>query len=348
MKGQRRPLRRPFSAFFGRPLKISEGHTQKVGPFRGIPILGLDALGSASYGPEAALTVLIPLGAIGLGYVRGVVAAILVLLAILYFSYRQTIAAYPNGGGSYTVAKENLGQATGLIAAASLMLDYLLNVAVAISAGVGALESAFPSLQTHRLPLCLLVLSIVTLVNLRGVRESGLAWALPTYLFVATLLAVIAVGVWKSIATNGRPVPVAVPPPLAAATVPVSVWLIMRSFASGCTAMTGQFSQTFPQTHSRFVAENLPCSRNVCKTIADVANTAFFNDFRLDLLFTKSVRHVLCDFENGVVVATADVEYFSGGLDNFQCETACLRNIAHVNKIAALLAMLVHKRWIVV
>ena len=128
-----------FRLLFGRPLKTSEGHTQKVGPFRGIPILGLDALGSASYGPEAALTVLIPLGAIGLGYVREVVAAILVLLAILYFSYRQTIAAYPNGGGSYTVAKENLGQTAGLIAAASLMLDYLLNVAVAISAGVGAL-----------------------------------------------------------------------------------------------------------------------------------------------------------------------------------------------------------------
>src|SRR6059058_1782533 len=136
----------PKSSFsriiFGRPLKTSESRAQKVGPFRGIPILGLDALGSASYGPEAALTVLIPLGAIGLGYVREVVAAILVLLAILYFSYRQTIAAYPNGGGSYTVAKENLGQTAGLVAAASLLLDYLLNVAVAISAGVGALESA--------------------------------------------------------------------------------------------------------------------------------------------------------------------------------------------------------------
>jgi amino acid transporter len=228
-----------FRLLFGRPLKTSEGHTQKVGPFRGIPVLGLDALGSASYGPEAALTVLIPLGAIGLGYVREVVAAILILLAILYFSYRQTIAAYPNGGGSYTVAKENLGQTAGLIAAASLMLDYLLNVAVAISAGVGALESAFPSLQTHTLALCLLVLSIVTLVNLRGVRESGLAWAVPTYLFVATLLCVIAIGVWKSIVSNGHPVPVAVPPPLAAAVVPVNTWLIMRSFASGCTAMTG-------------------------------------------------------------------------------------------------------------
>jgi amino acid transporter len=201
--------------------------------------LGLDALGSASYGPEAALTILIPLGVAGLGYVREVIIAILVLLAILYFSYRQTITAYPNGGGSYTVAKENLGQTAGLFAAGSLLLDYLLNVAVAISAGVGALESAFPSLQAHTLSLCLLVLGIVTLINLRGVRESGVAWALPTYLFVCTLLFVIAIGVWKSLATNGHPTPVAAPPPLAATAMPVSAWLLMRAFASGCTAMTG-------------------------------------------------------------------------------------------------------------
>src|SRR5581483_11338164 len=228
-----------FRLLFGRPLKTSESHRHKVGPLRGIPILGLDALGSASYGPEAALTVLIPLGAIGVSYFREVIIPIVVLLVILHFSYRQTIAAYPNGGGSYTVAKENLGQTAGLIAAASLMLDYLLNVAVAISAGVGALESAFPMLQQHTLGLCLLVLAIVTLVNLRGVRESGLAWALPTYLFVVTLLCVMVIGVLKTIASNGHPIAVTAPPPLAATAVPVSAWLLIRSFASGCTAMTG-------------------------------------------------------------------------------------------------------------
>jgi len=185
-----------FRLLFGRPLKTSEGKRQKVGPFGGIPILGLDALGSASYGPEAALTVLVPLGAIGLGYVREVIIAILILLAILHFSYRQTITAYPNGGGSYTVAKENLGQTAGLVAAASLLLDYLLNVAVAISAGVGALESAFPALQQNRLAVCLLVLALVTFVNLRGVRESGLAWSIPTYGFVVTFFCVMAFGVW--------------------------------------------------------------------------------------------------------------------------------------------------------
>ncbi|MFL6538666.1 MAG: APC family permease, partial [Chthoniobacterales bacterium] len=228
-----------FHLLFGRPLKTSEAQAQKVGPLHGVPILGLDALGSASYGPEAALTVLMPLGAIGLLYVREVIAAILLLLAILYFSYRQTIAAYPNGGGSYTVAKENLGQCAGLVAAASLLLDYVLNVAVGISAGVGALESAFASLQAHRLAICLVVLALVTFVNLRGVRESGLAWALPTYTFTCSLLAIVAIGIWKTWHSGGHPVAVEPPPHFVATTAAASIWLLLRSFASGCTAMTG-------------------------------------------------------------------------------------------------------------
>ena len=120
-----------------------------------MPALGLDALGSSAYGPEAALTLLIPLGAAGPRYIGPITAVLLVLLALLYFSYRQTIAAYPNGGGSYTVAKENLGANAGLLAAAALMLDYVLNVAVGISAGVGALVSAVPALQPYTLWLCL-------------------------------------------------------------------------------------------------------------------------------------------------------------------------------------------------
>ena len=228
-----------FHLLFGRALKTSEAQAQKVGPLHGVPILGLDALGSASYGPEAALTVLMPLGVVGLVYVREVIAAILLLLAILYFSYRQTIAAYPNGGGSYTVAKENLGQSAGLVAAASLLLDYILNVAVGISAGVGALESAFPSLQAYRLLICLAVLALVTFVNLRGVRESGLAWALPTYTFVLSLLVIIAIGIWKAWQSGGHPAAIEQPHPLVATTAAASMWLLLRSFASGCTAMTG-------------------------------------------------------------------------------------------------------------
>src|ERR1035441_2953364 len=140
----------PFSErivnlLFGRPLATSEERAEHIGPTAGVPIFGLDALSSAAYGPEAALTLLIPLGVMGVQYIVPVSGAILVLLAIVYFSYRQTIDCYPQGGGSYTVATENLGEGAGLLAAAALMIDYILTAAVGISAGVGALISAVPS-----------------------------------------------------------------------------------------------------------------------------------------------------------------------------------------------------------
>lgn len=223
----------------GRPLASSEEQTQRIGPLQGIPTFGLDALGSAAYGPEAALTVLLPLGAAGLVYIRPLIAAIVILLAIVYFSYRQTIAAYPTGGGSYTVARSNLGPRAGLLSAAALMIDYLLNVAVGISAGVGALVSAVPALQPYTLALCLAILATITLVNLRGVREPGLLFMTPTYLFVACLLGVIAAGAYQTLAAGGHPRPVVVPPRLGAAHEAAGTWLLLRAFASGCTAMTG-------------------------------------------------------------------------------------------------------------
>jgi amino acid transporter len=224
---------------FGRRLATYEESEQRVGVLAGIPMLGLDALGSAAYGPEAALGLLIPLGAAGIGYVGPISTLIIILLAVVYFSYRQTIAAYPQGGGSYTVARENLGTLPGLFAASALLLDYVLVVAVGIAAGVGALVSAVEELQPYTLGLCLGILAFITIVNLRGVRESGVAFMAPTYLFIVSLLAVIAIGVVKSFLAGGHPVavqPVSTPP---APTATVSLWLLMRAFASGCTAMTG-------------------------------------------------------------------------------------------------------------
>jgi amino acid transporter len=224
---------------FGRTLASDEEGEQRVGVLAAIPMLGLDALGSAAYGPEAALTLLIPLGAAGLGYIGPISTLIIALLLVVYFSYRQTILAYPHGGGSYTVARENLGTTAGLLAAAALMLDYVLVVAVGISAGVGALISAVPELQRYTLPLCLAILAFITLVNLRGVRESGLAFVVPTYLFVVSLLAVLTIGVVKTALAGGRPEPVEKLPALGPAETAASLWVLMRSFASGCTAMTG-------------------------------------------------------------------------------------------------------------
>ncbi|MGH9604637.1 MAG: APC family permease [Terracidiphilus sp.] len=228
-----------LNMLFGRPLATSEQRAEQIGPLAGVPIFGLDALSSAAYGPEAALTLLIALGAAGVHYIVPVSAAIVCLLTIVYFSYRQTIEAYPQGGGSYTVASENLGEGAGLLAAAALMIDYVLTAAVGISAGVGALISAVPSLQPHTLELCLGVLAVLTLVNMRGVRDTGVVFMIPTYMFTGTLLVVIGVGGWRALTSGGHPHPVTPLHPLPAATMAVSFWLLLKVFSSGCTAMTG-------------------------------------------------------------------------------------------------------------
>jgi amino acid transporter len=224
---------------FGRPLATSEERAECIGPLAGIPVFGLDALSSAAYGPEAALTLLIPLGLMGVKYIVPVSTAIVILLVIVYFSYRQTIEAYPRGGGSYTVAGRNLGEGAGLLAAAALMIDYVLTASVGISAGVGALISAIPSLQPHTLEICLIVLAILTIVNMRGVRDTGVVFMIPTYLFTGTLLIVIAAGGWQVVHAAGHPSPVTPLPAIPAATAMVSWWLILKVFSSGCTAMTG-------------------------------------------------------------------------------------------------------------
>jgi amino acid transporter len=223
----------------GPPLATEDETAERIGAAKGIPIFGLDALSSAAYGPEAALTVLIPLGFAGAAYIVPISASIIILLGIVYVSYRQTIMAYPQGGGSYTVATENLGVWPGLLAAASLMVDYVLTAAVGISAGVGALVSAVPSLQPHTLTLCLGILVVLTVINLRGVQETGGVFLLPTYLFIACLLAGIGIGLVKMVAAGGHPVPVVPTPPATPAIEGATAWLLLRAFASGCTAMTG-------------------------------------------------------------------------------------------------------------
>jgi amino acid transporter len=223
----------------GKPLKTSDERAEQIGPAEGIPIFGLDALSSAAYGPEAALSLLIPLGLLGVRYIIPISSAIITLLVIVYFSYRQTIAAYPSGGGSYTVARFNLGARAGLLAAAALLADYILTVAVGISAGVGALVSAVPFLLPHTVSLCIGILILITILNLRGVREAGVIFAVPTYLFVGTLLITIVAGIIRVVLSGGHPTPIAalpLPPPM---TEAVTYWLLLKVFASGCTALTG-------------------------------------------------------------------------------------------------------------
>jgi amino acid transporter len=228
-----------FDLVVGRPLATSEERAEHIGPIAGIPVFGLDALSSAAYGPEAALTLLIPLGLMGIPHIVPISFAIIGLLVIVYISYLQTIDAYPHGGGSFTVASENLGAEAGLLAASALMIDYILNSAVGISAGVGALVSAFPALQPHTLTLCLTILLILTLINVRGVKDTGTAFLIPTYLFVGTMLIVILVGAVRTFAASGHPAPIVEPPHLPVSASMLSLWLLAKVFASGCTAMTG-------------------------------------------------------------------------------------------------------------
>ena len=228
-----------LNLLLGRPLATSEERAEHIGPIAGIPIFGLDALSSAAYGPEAALTLLIPLGLLGVKEIVPISAAIVALLIIVFFSYRQTIEAYPHGGGSNTVAIENLGDGAGLLAAAALMIDYVLTAAVGISAGVGALISAAPGLQPHTLAICLGILALLTLVNMRGVHDTGVIFMIPTYLFLITLLVIIGVGGWQMIATGGHPHPVTTLPVPSPATEMISLWLLLKVFSSGCAAMTG-------------------------------------------------------------------------------------------------------------
>jgi amino acid transporter len=223
----------------GRRLATWEAANQRLSVLTGVPVLGLDALASTGYGPEAALTILLPLGVMGLSYFPFIILAIIVNLGALYLSYRQTIAAYPDGGGAYIVAKDNLGIHAGVCAGVALLLDYLLNVAVGIAAGVGAVVSAIPALHPYTLPICLLVLLTLTIINLRGIRESGLAFVVPVLVFLVCIAAVILIGLIRVWQSSGHPLPAVPLTAIPQGTATVSVWLILGAFANGCTAMTG-------------------------------------------------------------------------------------------------------------
>lgn len=221
----------------GQTLKTSEVEHEKFNTLWGLPILSSDAISSVSYACEEILMVLVPV--LGFGAYRpllGVAGAIIGLLFILVFSYRQTIDNYPNGGGSYSVASDNLGTLPGLIAAASLSIDYILTVAVSASSGVAAITSAFPELLPYKVLMAVLIISLLTLGNLRGIRESSILFGIPTYLFIGTILSMILVGVWKAI--TGQVAPIAA----ASAAQPISdltLVLFLKAFSSGCTALTG-------------------------------------------------------------------------------------------------------------
>ncbi|MFI8363440.1 APC family permease [Streptomyces sp. NPDC085612] len=236
----------------GKPTAVAEGPGREEPPdagggaadrhrltsLQGLAALSLDAMASVAYGPESIVLVLAAAGAYGLGFTLPVTLAIATLLAVLVASYRQVIAAFPDGGGSYAVAERHLGRRASLVAAASLILDYVLNVAVSVTAGVAALTSAFPSLHGERVWICLAVLALVTAVNLRGVVDSAKAFLVPTALFVGSILAMITVGLFRdgpvsTASTTGHA------SALGEGATAVGALLLLKAFAAGCSALTG-------------------------------------------------------------------------------------------------------------
>ena len=241
-------IKRVKNLLVGRPLPSERLEHERLSKKTALAVLSSDAISSVAYATDQILFVIG--GAIGLAairYVLPVSAVIVGLLVLVALSYRQTIFAYPNGGGSYTVAKDNLGVGTGLVAAAALLTDYILTVAVSISSGVAAITSAYPVLLSHTVLLCVVSIVLLTVVNLRGVRESGIAFSLPTYAFILVMVALIVTGIYRGysgheLAPIGAPLKVDPTSARHLLTAPAGFaffYLMLRGFAEGCAAMTG-------------------------------------------------------------------------------------------------------------
>ncbi|HEY4532279.1 MAG TPA: APC family permease [Kurthia sp.] len=223
-------------SLIGRPLKSSELMDQKLSKTKALAILSSDALSSVAYGPEQILIVLMAVGAAALWYSVPIAVGVIVLLVALIFSYRQVIYAYPHGGGAYVVSKENIGQNAGLIAGGSLLVDYILTVAVSVSAGTDAITSAFPSLHHYGVLMAVIFVILLTILNLRGVTESATILAYPVYLFVLSLFILMGVGIYRI--ANGE-VPMAAHAAVGTPVAGVTLFLLLKAFASGSSALTG-------------------------------------------------------------------------------------------------------------
>ncbi len=246
----------------GPPLPTSAAATERLTRPRAMGAFGLDALSSVAYGPDQILYVLILAGSAGVALDIPIAFAIAALLGIVAFSYRQTIYAYPNGGGSYTVARENLGTRAGLVAAAALMVDYLTTIAVSITAGVAAIVAFAPGLDSHRVIIDVALIVLIIVINLRGVREAGAAFILPTYLFIGSLAALLVLG-GLHLLIDGTPPPAK---HLPKATEGLTVFLVLRAFAGGCTAMTG-----IEAIANGVPAFRRPASKNAAGTLITLA-----------------------------------------------------------------------------
>jgi amino acid transporter len=221
----------------GKPIPSHLAHHERLSRLTGLAVLSSDALSSVAYATEEILRVLVLAGPGALVFATPIAFVIATILAIVVFSYRQTIHAYPTGGGAYLVSKDNLGEMPALVAAASLLIDYILTVAVSVAAGVAALTSAFPQWHVNRVEMTLGFVLVLMLGNLRGIKESGRIFAAPTYFFVITILALVGLGTWRVLTGSVEPVPPV--DPVQSTGAPLTMFLLLTAFSNGCTAMTG-------------------------------------------------------------------------------------------------------------
>lgn len=250
----------PIKRFLiGRPLKSSELGEQKLNKLKALAILSSDALSSVAYGPEQVLLVLMTVSAVAFWFSIPIAMGVLVLLAALILSYRQIIYAYPHGGGAYVVSKENLGINPGLIAGGSLLVDYILTVAVSVSAGTDAITSALPSLHSYNVLIAIILVVIITILSLRGITESASILAYPVYLFVIALVILLGVGIFKIFTGD---IPADLHSPIGTPVAGISLFLLLRAFASGCSALTGveAISNAIPSFKD-------PAPKNAAKTL---------------------------------------------------------------------------------
>lgn len=223
---------------FGRPLSSAADLTERLPIWKALPVFSSDVMSSVAYATGAMMLILVGAGQVQLQYVLGLSVVVVALLIIVTFSYRQTIRAYPNGGGSYIVAHANLGVIAGLVAAGSLLTDYVLTVSVSVSAGIQAIYSAFPNLETWKVPLIAFSILLVMVINLRGLRESGTLFASPTYIFIGSMLLLILAGMFRTV-VGGLPQVTNVVPLSGVAAENMGIFLLCKAFADGCSAMTG-------------------------------------------------------------------------------------------------------------
>src|SRR5437588_1456895 len=295
----RTPLRR---AIVGRPMATGEMEETLLSKFLALPIFASDPLSSVAYATEAGMVVLLAAGYGSLHVILPISIAIAALLAIVALSYTQTVRAYETSGGAYVVAKENLGTLPSLVAGAALLTDYVLTVAVSVAAGILAITSAAPSLASHKVELSLGCILVIMLVNLRGVRESGLLFAFPTYAFLASLYAMIGVGLWK-VATGHTPHAANVHT-LAAGTGSVGVFLVLRAFASGSAALAG-----LEAISTGVTAFRRPQSKNAARTLVIMAVLAISLFLGVSYLAVKtgarpsSTDSVLSEITRGIFPA---------------------------------------------